>query len=492
MTEGSVAVFRRAGASYPTQAPFHPGEPYPEAPFGHVASGPNAAYDAVRQVFRLAGLDAARYGTPQWNPLGGIVRPGQCVLLKPNLVKESHPRDTDGWQYVLTHGSVIRAVADYAWKALEGRGTVVVADSPQTDSSFVKTCDVLGLNAVTQYYTEQGLDFRLLDLRREQWQSRNDVVVSRAALPGDPFGYVEYDLKDASEFVNHGGAGRYYGADYDSQEVNRHHTGGRHEYLLSGCAIAADVVISMPKLKTHKKAGVTSALKNLVGVTGDKNYLPHHTEGPADRGGDERPLSSVGTSVERGGAALLRRMSLGVPVIGTALHRLARLAGKRIFGDTEEVVRSGNWWGNDTVWRMCLDLNKLVCYGAPDGSMRPEGPAGRKPHLVLVDGIIAGQGRGPLNPDPYPAGVIAFGTNAPSVDAACTVLVGFDPDRVPIIRHAFQCRRYPLVEWPWTDVRIVSNEDTWATTLEKIPVEATMRFAPHFSWAGHIERRARE
>ena len=32
---------------------------------------------------------------------------------------------------------------------------------------------------------------------------------------------------------------------------------------------------SLPKLKTHKKAGITCALKNLIGINGNKEYLPH-------------------------------------------------------------------------------------------------------------------------------------------------------------------------------------------------------------------------
>ena len=86
------------------------------------------------------------------------------------------------------------------------------------------------------------------------------------------------------------------------------------------------------------------------------------------------------------------------------MHRIARRAGRPVFGDTETVVRSGNWWGNDTVWRMCLDLNKIVLYGSPDGSFRPATREHRKRHYVLIDGILAGQGRGPMNPGSSPRG----------------------------------------------------------------------------------------
>jgi hypothetical protein len=97
---------------------------------------------------------------------------------------------------------------------------------------------------------------------------------------------------------------------------------------------------------------------------------------------------------------------------------MARGVGKPVFGDTDSTVRSGNWFGNDTIWRMCLDLNKIVFYGNADGSLREPEPQNRKRHYVLVDGIIAGEGRGPLNPDPVPA-ESCYLACIPSVDAAC-------------------------------------------------------------------------
>src|SRR5262245_27638412 len=124
MDEEVVVAYAASGAAYPQLAPYHPDAAYPEYGDGALAAEKNIAYDAVRSCFREAGLDRERYDTAAWNPLKGMIRPGETVLLKPNLVKEVHPRDPEGWRYVLTHGSIIRAVADYVWKALEGRGKV--------------------------------------------------------------------------------------------------------------------------------------------------------------------------------------------------------------------------------------------------------------------------------------------------------------------------------------------------------------------------------
>jgi uncharacterized protein (DUF362 family) len=54
------------------------------------------------------------------------------------------------------------------------------------------------------------------------------------------------------------------------------HHPGVHQYLVAKEVIEADIIINLPKLKTHRKAGVTCALKNLIGINGNKEYLPHH------------------------------------------------------------------------------------------------------------------------------------------------------------------------------------------------------------------------
>jgi uncharacterized protein (DUF362 family) len=475
--------------AYQSQPATYPGRKEFEKSLARGPEGDDPVFLAAGECFRLAGLDAARYGTPSWNPLSGLIRPGETVLLKPNLIKESHPRDPEGWQYVITHGAVIRAAAEYVFRALEGTGRVIVADAPQTDSSFSAIRDLLGLDLLERHYRRRNLDFSLIDLRKEEWTSREGVVVSRRKLQGDPAGYIAYDLGPASEFRHHDGAGRYYGADYATGEVNRHHSDGRHEYLVAGSVIKADVVFSLPKLKTHKKAGITVALKNLIGINGDKNWLPHHTErDPESGGGDERPEADRSARIESALVGRVRKLTLAAPRVGPWIHRGAKRMGRRVFGDSEDVIRNGNWWGNDTVWRTCLDLNKILLYGNPDGTMREPGKRNRKRHYVLVDGIVAGQGRGPMNPDPFPAGLMVFGIHPPDVDAACAVLMGFDPERIPIIREAYRCESYPLVDWSWRDVPLASNRPEWNAALAGI--ESTFRFEPHFGWKGHIERQA--
>ncbi|MDT3443973.1 DUF362 domain-containing protein [Pseudofrankia sp. BMG5.37] len=486
LTSCQVATTRTDDARYPEEPPYSPSHAYPEYRLSHLADEPNHVYAAVRRVLRLAGLDPSRVDTARWNPFGDLVGPGGTVVLKPNLVRERHPRDPDGWRWVLTHGSVIRAAADFAFAAVGPSGRVVVADAPQTDSSFAAIVRVLGLDRLCAFYAGQGLTLGLVDLRQEEWTTVDDVVVDRRRLAGDPGGAIAYDLGDASEFVGHSGSGRYYGADYDSRVVNAHHSGGRHEYLLSGTVMNADLVVNLPKLKSHKKAGVTLGLKNLVGINADKNWLPHHTEGSPRDGGDEHPSPGALHRLERTAVAGLRRAATMSPRLGGELMRLARHGGTHVFGDGDSVIRSGNWWGNDTVWRMCLDLNKILAYGRPDGTLAARPEPGRR-HVVLVDGVLAGQRGGPMNPDPLPARLLTFGATPAAVDAATAYLFGFDPDRIPVIHQAFRCARLPLAHGSWRDIELRGDDDAWHGRLGAIAPDAVLRAEPHFAWRGQIE-----
>ena len=228
LPENTVVAWRGGRGEYSDQAPFSPSQRYPEHAFDDVSPEPNPAYEGVRGCLHTAGLDLAHFGMPEWNPLGELMHSGETVLLKPNMVHQRHPRDPQGWRYVITHGSVIRAVADYVWKAVGPKGKIILADAPQTDASFSEMTRLLGLDAIRDFYQARGLSFELIDLRQEEWTTHREVIVERRKLAPNPYGSVAFDLGQASEFVDHTGAGHYYGADYDAGVVNRHHSGGRH------------------------------------------------------------------------------------------------------------------------------------------------------------------------------------------------------------------------------------------------------------------------
>src|SRR4030066_1376648 len=111
MNDKTVAIIDTNVYDYPS-VPFHPDTHYPEYIFNNTQETPNKVYDGIRNLFLLLGLDKEKYGTREWNPLGEIIKPGSCGLLKPNLVRHYHPSGLDV-RSIFTHGSIIRAVCDY-------------------------------------------------------------------------------------------------------------------------------------------------------------------------------------------------------------------------------------------------------------------------------------------------------------------------------------------------------------------------------------------
>lgn len=491
MIDPTLVSIHRGTAVYP-QPPFDPTRRYPEYPFpdDRPAAGPeNHAYEAVREALRLLGLDADRFDAPTWNPLGGVVRPGDTVVLKPNFVRDFRESVADDGECIITHGAVIRAVLDYAWIALAGRGRLIVADAPQNDADFDAIRRIAGLDPIREFYrTRAGLEVEVYDLRPERAEKLDGVIVGHRPLPGDPAGYVVVDLGDRSAFaeIDHL-CHLLYGSEYDTSELHRHQRPGVHEYLIAGTVLGADCVISLPKLKTHKKVGLTVNLKNLVGINGNKNWLPHHREGTPASGGDQFASDGARQRAER---VVLSHFKRVFPILGPLRPLVARpvkALGRRIFGDTNvDTIRSGNWYGNDTTWRMTLDLNRILFYADRAGRLHDR-PVRR--FFSVVDGIVAGEGNGPLDPTPRAAGVVLAGANPLAVDLACARLMGFDHERLPVLRRAFEPHPLPLAAFQPCDVTCRSNDPRFDQPVLRIEPPA-LAFRPHFGWAGHVELRS--
>jgi hypothetical protein len=250
MPKHAVAIVQQARTAYAQAPPFHPPEVFPETPCGGGVDATNEAYASVRELFRLLGYDAENYGKSVWNPLGWLVKPGETVFLKPNMISEKHYY-RDDWEYVITHGSVIRAIVDYVFIALRGEGKIIVGDSPSTEAKFDEIARRMGLPELQELYRqEKGFAIEIIDLRDEHWIEKDRVVIDTVRLAGDPRGGVSVDLARASMFAELDGQGKhYYGAFYDTAETNRHHADGKHEYAISKSPVAADVFISLSRSK---------------------------------------------------------------------------------------------------------------------------------------------------------------------------------------------------------------------------------------------------
>ena len=480
-----VAIHRQSSAAYPEAPPFHPAERYPELPADLPLDPSNAVFGSVRELFRQLGLDAEHFGTPAWNPLGALVRPGDTVFLKPNMIAHRH-RLRDEWDSVITHGSVIRAVAEYVVRALEGRGRIWIGDAPQQDSLWDELVARQGLAELRDHFAARGIPVEILDLRDLHHVDQDGIYVAEQRLPGDPRGSVVVDLAKDSLFAELDGAGRrYYGAYYDWKETNAHHHEGRHEYAISRSPIEADVFINLPKLKTHKKCGLTVNLKSLVGINANKNWLPHYALGsPRDRG-DQFRDGDWRQKLENSVVLPAKRVLITGNPLFQHFARRTKKVGYGVFGDTEKVVRSGNWHGNDTVWRMSLDLNRILLYANPDGTLRPADRPKR--YFSVVDGIVAMEGNGPVAGTRRETGLLIGGSNAAAVDTVCARLMGFDPERLALVRRAWDVHRWPIGGFDSSGVRPVSGVAEWNRPLAEWRADESLRFAPHFGWTGAIE-----
>jgi hypothetical protein len=288
------------------------------------------------------------------------------------------------------------------------------------------------------------------------------------------------DLGARSCLYRHSGEGRFYGADYDRRSVNRHHRGDRQEYLLAGTPLEADLFINLPKLKTHRKTGITAALKNLVGINGDKNWLPHHTDGCPSNGGDERPVLDWAGWAETRIKPIVQAATLKAPALAGSLYRLARRRGAPILDAEGRTIRNGNWQGNDTCWRMALDLNRALLFANRDGTFRtPDRP---KRCFSIVDGIVGGEGDGPIDPEPVSSNVLIAGGNPAEVDAVAARLMGFAIERLPIVHRAFEPHALPIGRTPMDRVTCIDERVGAEIPLTEIQPAVPGGFRPHVGW----------
>ena len=406
------------------------------------------ADDAIARALAALGAqlgwaDAAR------GAFGAAIPPGARVLVKPNWVLHRN-HGTGGFAPLVTHGSVVRAVAEAVLASAAGH--VTVGDAPVQGCDFDALLRASGLEGWGDAMARRDPRFAgVVDFRRTVADTNRLVQAQRTERRGLEH-FVLFDLAGESllEPVTVDGAFRV--TMYDPALMQRTHAPGRHQYLVAREVLDADVIVNLPKLKTHKKAGVTCALKNLIGINGNKEYLPHHRIGGAGAGGDCYPGRSLvkrslehAYDVQNGTAGSLARHAAAVAA--RVLDKTARLAG-------DELGVEGSWSGNDTIWRTCLDLNRILLYGRADGTLAD---APQRRVLNVVDAVVAGQGDGPLSPDALDLGLLLGGASSAAVDWVGSWLLRYDPARLPIARESLGDFRHRLATFAAHDIRLVGD-----------------------------------
>jgi uncharacterized protein (DUF362 family) len=434
---------------YPSLPPFDPDKKYDEYDLNYCSES-NSVYDTVRNVLHDLQLDMENFATKDWNPFKEFIRPGDKVVIKPNLVI-----DADNQDAVTTHASVIRPIVDYIWKALKGDGVIAICDAPMVEAIFEKIVLRNGLKQMVAILNDRGYKIILEDIRARKTSKINDVVIDEIIDPEKAKNAVVVDLKEMSflDEMEVKQSKLSYGS-YLRNQVILNHQKGKHLYQISKLILDADVVISIPKLKTHKKAGITCCLKNLVGINVDKNYLPHFTSGSANLGGDEFPSIAVWRIpilyVYKAARLLLlghlrkftaKIISSGVGILHKFKFKIDKESpigkvdtAQRVYQLVTGTDYAGAWSGNETIWRMILDLNRIFLFADTKGNICSKK---QRKAFYLVDGFISGEKNGPLTPHIIKPGIVAAGFNAAMVDKAIIELAGIDASKIPLYREAF-------------------------------------------------------
>ena len=462
--------------------PYNPDISYPELSKDRLSyavelDSTNAVYSAVRNVLMQLEYDPDHYGTVNWNPLKGIVVSGDNVVIKPNLVYHKHVLGALGLKAIITHASVIRPIIDYVLLATSGNCHITICDAPIQSADWQQLMDVSGLDKLVTFYKQHNVLIELLDLRYATCcKNSAGIIVKREKKAADPNGYIAVDLKTNSQlYAIADDAQKMEITDYGKGTVAKHHNRYTNEYLISGTVLNADVFINVPKLKTHKRAGVTLALKNIVGIVGDKSWIAHHR-----RGVDEYPKFIFSNWLLFYTNYYLKLYTPNW--FCTLVYSFYRKCTKRkiVTGSNYAAkapsCMAGSWQGNDTLWRTILDLNNILFYADKRGVMRE---TAQRRYIAVVDGIVGMDGEGPMDGNPLNCGLVIAGNNPAFVDIVTTHMMGFAADKFKLYAQIAK-------EHLWNVATLHANEISWVRYNQWRDIN--LSFKPSAGWKTMIRQ----
>ena len=474
--------------TYPANAPFNPPENYPEYPFKEIDTS-NTVYPLVRALLLEMGLDKEHFGTPTWNPLKQYIKRGAKVIIKPNWVFDISQYDINA---LITHMSVIRPILDYAFLACGKKGRIDILESPIENTDWDRLHSITKAPETVAFLKKKGVTITLQDIRTECFVEKDVFNILgwrlkffyRKKRPGTKRGYVNIDIGKKSALHDIGNKVHMMRGiqHWAAKDVQNAHSETRHLYKIPKEILEADCFINIPKLKTHRKAGVTLTLKNLVGMADKKVWLPHFIEGTPQDGGDEAP------SKRQWHVKLIDELSIihffkkfGFSFRPPGVEKLWR---KKIEEDLLELrnVRQANWHGGDTVWRMVYDLNMILFHADEKGKLHSKQ---QRNYFSIIDGVISGEKFGPLDSVPKKTGVVIAGDDPVLVELIGTRLMGFDENKIKTITNVSKAA-YSFGSANLSDVTIASNKEKWKQLLTT-PKSVAFTFIPAPGWQGHIE-----
>lgn len=444
----------------------------------------NTIFRMVRNSFKMLEMDKENFETSNWNPLGeNLIKPGNTVLIKPNLVLDRN-LGNEGEDCLYTNPSLVAAVINYVWIALKGNGKIIVADAPVQNCNFEHLIETSGYQKMITFFQEKNVNIELRDLRGLITYLENGNNISKTF---DKEGII-FDLAQNSEhfLVSEENIDKVRITNYNPDELLKHHNKEKHEYFIAKEVVEADVIINMPKPKAHRKAGVTIGLKNFVGVNIRKEYLPHHRFGSVKSGGDEYLNNSILLKIYSKLIDIINKFKYDkkffVVKILSKIARIIQIIDKKFF--SKEQYSEGSWYGNDTIWRTIVDINKIVRYGSKDGKLKD---TPQRKIFSIADMIVVGEKEGPLLPSPKYGGIIAMGEDLVCFDEIVASILGFDINKVPLFKNIRNKRKYQLVNDEDYGIILSNDEKFNDKKINDINRKIALNIEPSSGWKGHIE-----
>lgn len=414
------------------------------------------------------------------------------IVIKPNWVmhqeNDEFPIDT-----LITNTNLIDATIETCLKKYNNLEKISIGDAPLQICNWelmIKQSTVNSLIEKYKNFTKPKIFF--LDLRKERYKMVNGFMELDSNHNGDPLGYCEVVLNQQSlldEISKN--SNKFRVSDFDPKETTSVHLPGNHRYMIARTALEADLVINLAKMKTHQKAGITGALKNLVGINGSKAHLVHYQKGLPSQGGDEFPesISRLFLLQVRLRELLQKRSKFLFRLLKFNWNILKQTIGIKTLGTKENLekgniyIGAGSWYGNDSIWRMVYDLNMIILFGHKDGGRLREEK--QRDYLCILDGYVSGEGNGPLQPLPVNSNVCVISGNPFLIDFAVAKMMGFDFNKIKILK---KYNLFPHQEWtdfnPY-EFNVQINSETRTKGIDSIPV--VKKYLPPPGWKGHIE-----
>ncbi len=412
-----------------------------------------------------------------------VINPGSRIVIKPNfvaeenfLVNEKHYNSEIYNECFITNKTIIKAlvrllnnIPDLKIKIIESPIQFCKIEEIVTPQFLQELQNICPLSTIS-----------FVDLRRTIYYKTEKEPVVKVGLR-EKNQYVDVDLGEQSEHTFSGkDINLFRVTDYPPSAMKEFHYGRHHIYRVAKEVFEADYIFNIPKLKTHMKAGMTGAEKNFIGVIGNKECLPHHTKGSEHRGGDCYGDNSL---LKRWAENIMDNANQYIVLDKKRYWRRRRLAKvlleiKWILDGENDI--GGSWYGNDTIWRTIVDINRIIYYSTIFGELKTEK---QRTIFTLIDAIVSGQNEGPMSPEPYYTGKIIFSDSTMAADVVAATILGFDDNKIKYLdRKLNKC--FPLMEED--EVRILCAQKEMS--LEDLKKLITTSAQPSARWSGHIER----